>query len=406
MALPAKTKIAVNLVVFAIGAVALSLGMATQVLSVLEDRYSILATFEDAGGVFTNQEVTYRGITVGQVGRMRVVREGVEIELRINEGVQIPSEDTEARVMFKSAVGEQFVDLLPNSEGPPFFEDGDEIPLAQTSIPVSTQELLSALEGVLQGVPPEDLEGAVTALGTGLGGRGQDLALLLESTADLAELFAERRGEVEGILKSGTRLGRAFLASKEDFVAAIEQLVSVSDSLSDTRVDLKKLLEGTNLSADELIALLREQRPELHKLIVDLAEINDLQAEHTDDLAQLLGHLPQALHNVNLAFEPDTGLIRFGSIFDEHEEPESCSYGTERRPPEDRSPELPPKKAFCGDRRRPTPTLPIAAFGASARGIFSDVSSADLTDALSARPALAVSRLDDWSWALFYLNGI
>ncbi|MFN2526042.1 MAG: MCE family protein [Actinomycetota bacterium] len=406
MAIPAKTKVFVNLIFFAIGAVLLSLAMATQVLSVLEDRYSIFATFSDAGGVFTNQEVTYRGITVGQVGRMRVVEEGVEIELRINEGVRIPSDKTEARVMFKSAVGEQFVDVLPGSDGAPYFEDGSKIPLAQTSIPVSTQELLSTLEAVLQGVPPEDLEGAVSALGAGLGGRGQDLALILESTADLAQLFAERRGEVEGILKKGTRLGSAFLASKEDFAAAIEQLVIVSDSLSDSREDLRNLLQGTNVSSDELIALIKENRPELHELIVDLAEINALQADHSGDLSRLLTRLPTALHKVNRAFEPDTGLIRFGSIFDEHEEPESCSYGTERRPPEDRSPKLPPKKAFCGDRRRPAPTLPVSAFGASARGILGDVSGQDLTNGLVVRPALAISRMRDWSWALFYLNGI
>ncbi|MDQ3951909.1 MAG: MlaD family protein, partial [Actinomycetota bacterium] len=80
--------------------------------SVTGGRFEVTADFADSGGVFTNQEVTYRGITVGQVGNMTVVPEGVEIELLIKEGTKIPEEDVEARVMFKSAVGEQFVDIL------------------------------------------------------------------------------------------------------------------------------------------------------------------------------------------------------------------------------------------------------------------------------------------------------
>src|SRR5918996_3730813 len=195
-----KTRVKINVLAFLVLGLGLIYAMASQVLSILEDRYSIYAVFPDAGGVFTNQEVTYRGITVGQVGRMDVVEEGVKIQLHIEDKYQIPREGTEARVMFKSAVGEQFVDLLPVKEGPPFFQTGDVIPKAHTSIPVSTQALLSTLEAVLRGVPPEDLKGAVDALGIGLTGRGPDIATILESSATLAELFAERAPEVQGLL--------------------------------------------------------------------------------------------------------------------------------------------------------------------------------------------------------------
>ena len=129
-----KARIRTNLVAFLVLGLGLSYAMATQVLSVLQDRYAVKAIFEDSGGVFTNQEVTYRGITVGQVGQMNIVEEGVEIELLIKSGVDIPREGVEARVMFKSAVGEQFVDLLPAQDSGPFLANGDTIPIEQTSI--------------------------------------------------------------------------------------------------------------------------------------------------------------------------------------------------------------------------------------------------------------------------------
>ena len=234
------TQSAINLVAFLVLGLGLSYLMATQVLTVLHDRYTVNAIFEDAGGVFTNQEVTYRGVTVGQVGELSVVEEGVNIELLIEDEYKIPAEGVEARVMFKSAVGEQFVDVLPAADGEPYLEHGDEIPIAQTSIPVSTQELLATLEAVLRGVPPEDLKGAVDALGIGLTGLGPDIGTILESTADLAELFADRAPEFESILRRGTRVGDEFLASEEDFVTAIKELVTVSDSLASSTGNLER----------------------------------------------------------------------------------------------------------------------------------------------------------------------
>ena len=396
-----KTRVRTNLIAFLVLGLGLSYAMATQVLSVLQDRYAVNAIFPDAGGVFTNQEVTYRGVTVGQVGEMSVVEEGVSIELLIRREVKIPSEGVEARVMFKSAVGEQFVDLLPASDGEPYLEHGETIPLDQTSIPVSTQDLLTTLEAVLRGVPPEDLKGAVDALGVGLAGTGPDIATILESTADLAELFAARAPEFEGILRQGTKVGDEFLQSREDFVTAIKALVTVSDSLALSTDNLESLLRNTNASSDEIIALMREDRAAVNEFLVDLGTVNDIQAAHADDLRRVLQHLPTALSRINKSFEPDTGLIRFGLVQD-NENP-GCNYGTDRRSPENRSERKPPKNARCEVQGQ------AAAADTSGGATNVDGSAAFIpgVDMLgeSTAPGLP-ARMSDWSWTLFYLYGV
>jgi phospholipid/cholesterol/gamma-HCH transport system substrate-binding protein len=387
-------RVKVNMVAFVVIALGLCYLMATQVLSILEDRYSVYAIFPDAGGVFTNQEVTYRGITVGQVGEMEVVEEGVRIELLIAKETQIPKEETEARVMFKSAVGEQFVDLLPASRGAPYFEDGDKIPLERTSIPVSTQALLSTLEAVLRGVPPEDLKGAVDALGIGLTGRGPDIATIIESTADLATLFAERGPEVEGILRNGTTVGGAFLESRKDFAAAIRQLVIVSETLADNRGNLERLMRGGNQLSDALVRLIRENRPHLHEFLHEFGEVNEFQAEHAGDISALLRHLPSGLESIYKSFEPSTGLIRFGLV-DDLENP-ACSYGTERRPPSDRSPRRPPLNAHCSNQAESSSSSSQPATEAESSGSLAEIGGG---------PQLP-ARMSEWSWTLFYLQSV
>ncbi len=394
-------RIKINLIFFLVGSLGLSYLMANQVLSILQERYSVYAIFPDAGGVFTNQEVTYRGITVGQVGEMSVIEEGVSIELKIKkEFDKIPEEDIEARVMFKSAVGEQFVDLLPGSDDGPYLDHEDVIPIEQTSIPVSTQALLSTLEAVLRGVPPEDLKGAVDALGIGLTGRGPDLATIIESSATLAELFARRSPEVQSLLRNGTKVGRAFLRSRKEFAKALHELVTVSESLADGRGDLERLLRGTNISSDELVRLLRRYRPAVNQFLTEFAEVNELQAEHAGDINSLFIHVPSALDRVVDSFEPSTGMVRFGLVNDN--ENHACSYGTPRRRPADRSPNPPPKNARCGGTSSSSdaPGTPDARSG-SLPGV-------DASSALDgASDDLAVpQRMSEWSWTLFYLRGI
>lgn len=402
------TKIKINLVFFLLGSLGLSYLMANQVLSILQERYSVYAEFGDAGGVFTNQEVTYRGITVGQVGDMEVTEDGVKIELKILKDFdQIPKEDIEARVMFKSAVGEQFVDLLPGSDEGPYLAEDDVIPREQTSIPVSTQALLTSLEGVLRGVPPEDLKGAIDALGVGLTGRGPDIATILESTATLAELFAERSPEVQNLLRNGTKVGGEFVDSREDFAQAVEQLVIVSESLAGSRADLERLLRGSNTSSDELVRLLNEYETGVNEFIREFAIVNDIQARHADDLNELFLFLPTALEKISKAFEPQTGLIRFGLVTDTGNP--ACSYGTERRRPEQRDPKLPPKNAGCGttasasdEAPSNSPTTDSAPVEGNVMPGVDDTLSLD-----SGGDGFGVpGRMSEWSWTLYYLRGI
>ncbi len=44
----------------------------------------ICADFPDSGGIFSNAEVTYRGVTVGQVGALKLIKGGVRVELDLN----------------------------------------------------------------------------------------------------------------------------------------------------------------------------------------------------------------------------------------------------------------------------------------------------------------------------------
>ncbi|MCV7063556.1 MCE family protein, partial [Mycolicibacterium vaccae] len=75
--------------------------------------YRVTADFVAGGGLYQNANVTYRGVAVGRVESVTLNSHGVDAVMRLNSGTSVPSNVT-ATVKSVSAVGEQYVDLVPD----------------------------------------------------------------------------------------------------------------------------------------------------------------------------------------------------------------------------------------------------------------------------------------------------
>jgi phospholipid/cholesterol/gamma-HCH transport system substrate-binding protein len=334
--LRAEGRTGTNVIVFMIIAVFLIFALIFTLFRV-QPRYSIYATFSDSGGVFTNQEVTYRGVTVGKVGRLSVVPKGVRIQLIVDSKFgNIPKERTKARIMFKSAVGEQFVDLLPVTRTPPYFHDKDEIAMKDTSLPVQQEELLRLLDRVLSGVPPESLHRLVDALGEGLGGRGQELHAALAATDPLTKTLAGRADALNDLAVTGDKVGTAFDATADDFVAGIQGLGTVSAALGRGSSGLADLLHAGATDVPEIGSLVAARKAQIDSTIANLATITRISYQHLQSVKDTLDWLPLLLDALVESYDGGTNRFRFGQILGELRNP-PCSYGTPRRSAQDRS---------------------------------------------------------------------
>lgn len=74
--------------------------------------YGVSADFVAGGGLYKNANVTYRGVAVGRVESVGLNPNGVTAHMRLNSGTAIPSNVT-ATVRSVSAIGEQYIDLVP-----------------------------------------------------------------------------------------------------------------------------------------------------------------------------------------------------------------------------------------------------------------------------------------------------
>ena len=74
--------------------------------------YKVDANFVAGGGIYENANVTFRGVTVGRVESVGLTNDGVVAHMRLNSGTPVPDNVT-ATVKSVSAVGEQYLDLVP-----------------------------------------------------------------------------------------------------------------------------------------------------------------------------------------------------------------------------------------------------------------------------------------------------
>jgi phospholipid/cholesterol/gamma-HCH transport system substrate-binding protein len=81
--------------------------------------YTVKVQMRDSGSIFPDASVSYRGVEIGKVGDMRVTPTGIEVELDIEQdSPKVPASSTVV-IANRSAVGEQYVDLQPQTTAGP-----------------------------------------------------------------------------------------------------------------------------------------------------------------------------------------------------------------------------------------------------------------------------------------------
>ena len=68
-------------------------------------QYQVDLNLADSGGIFSNAEVTYRGVPVGTVGDLELTEDGIRVALMLDDGGPDIPADTKAVVANRSAIG-------------------------------------------------------------------------------------------------------------------------------------------------------------------------------------------------------------------------------------------------------------------------------------------------------------
>jgi phospholipid/cholesterol/gamma-HCH transport system substrate-binding protein len=323
--------------------------------------YPVRLQLAESGGIFTGADVTYRGVSVGRVGPLTLLPDGVEVQLDIDEDAPPIPADVDAAVHNLSAIGEQYVDLQPARDAGEVLQAGSVIPMNRTSTPVPVEQLVVSLDDFVRSVPLDSLRTVVDELGTGFANTAQPLQKLLDTT----DLFTE---DAVAALPQTLRLiedGRTVLTTQNEVAGSFQSfshdLALLAEQLKESDPDLRRLLVTAPDAADEVRALLRESGGGLGELIADLVTISRVAEPRQAGLRQIFVTYP-AVVSAGYTVTPGDGTAHLGlvvNLFD----PWPCTRGyegTERRSGDDTSHAPVNRKAYCAE----PPGSPINVRGA------------------------------------------
>jgi phospholipid/cholesterol/gamma-HCH transport system substrate-binding protein len=290
-------KVVIQVIVFAvIGVVAVvyaGMRYAGIGSSVVHPGYTVRLELANGGGIFPNAEVTYRGVTVGRVTDLRLTPDGIEADLHIDSSAPRIPADLTAAVADRSAVGEQYVDLMPGTADGPYLADGAVISQQRTSIPLPTQNLLANLDRLANSVPTQSLQTVVTELNAGFSGTGADLQKLLDSVSDFTKTAQAQLPQTTQLLNTGRIVldtQNAEAGSIESFSTSLDQLAA---QLRTSDPDLRKLIANAPQAATQLTDLLDESGRQLGTVLANLLTTANVLSSREAGLEMTMVAYPQ-----------------------------------------------------------------------------------------------------------------
>jgi phospholipid/cholesterol/gamma-HCH transport system substrate-binding protein len=336
------------------------------------DGYVVRLELADGGGIFTNAEVTYRGVAVGRVGELRLTDDGMEADLLIDSDAPPIPVGLRAVVANRSAIGEQYVDLQPRTDGGPFLADGAVIPREETTLPLPVSTVLKNLSAFNESVPIGSLQTVVDELYTATHDTGTSLQILLDSSVAFTESAAEHLPQTSTLLDDGATVLRTQLDSSQAWRSFGVNAKAFAGELARSDGDLRALIGEAPEAATQLSRLLKDTDPGLGILLANLLTTANVFTVRTAGLEQLFVVTPKAVAATSTAITPDGGNLSLALTFNDPPPCVAGYEGTVRRGGEDVTPAPFNTDARCtlpagdprlvrGAQHAPSPPVPPAA---------------------------------------------
>jgi len=291
-------------------------------------RITVQLELPGTGGLYRFSNVTYRGVQVGKVLEVRPLRDGALATLSLATSPKIPA-DTKAAVRSVSAVGEQYVDLLPDDTDGPYLQDGSVIPRERTLVPQAVGPMLDQVSALVDSIPREKIGELLDDSYQGLNGTAYDLGSLLDSAATIVgdgnavadrtrTLIADSRPLLDGQAQTADAI-RTWARS----VAGITGQLEADDA------QVRTLLEVGPGAADEGARLLNDVKATLPVLLANLTAVGAVGVTYHPALEQLLVLFPPyvaATQTVGVARNNPTGMS-MGDFTMVMNDPPACTVG-------------------------------------------------------------------------------
>jgi phospholipid/cholesterol/gamma-HCH transport system substrate-binding protein len=254
--------------------------------------YVANADFVAGGGLYKNANVTYRGVAVGRVESVGLNPSGVTAEMRLNSGTPIPANVT-ATVKSVSAIGEQYIDLVPPSNpASTKLHNGSRIDRANTRIGQDVADLLKRAETLVNSLGDTRLRELLHETFQAANGSGPELARLLESARLLVDEANANYPQVSQLIDQAGPFLESQIRAGGDIKSLADGLARFTSEVQHADPQLRSTLATAPGAIDEANTAFSGIRPSFPALAASLANLGRVGVIYHKSIEQLLVVLP------------------------------------------------------------------------------------------------------------------
>ncbi|MFF0814174.1 MCE family protein [Rhodococcus sp. NPDC003318] len=342
----------IQLTIFAVVAV---IGMTAAAVSYLRvpaalgvGRIAVTVEMPNAGGLYRNANVTYRGDTIGRVSAIRLDPDAVRAELSLESSVPVATDGLVVAVRSVSAIGEQYVDLQPTTTEGPYLADGDVIPAEQVTVPQEIGPVLDRAQAVLDAVPQDALRAVIDEAAAAFAGRGPDLARLLDSTASFVDQAADATTPATTLVRQLAPLLDTQVVTGDEIRRWTANVAALSGQLAVADGSVRGLLDRGPAFAAEADSLFQELRPTLPLMLANFTSTAQVAVTYNPSIEQVLVILPPLVAAQETVVQNgNADGAAYVNFHLQAQDPAACSTGylpadQRRDPTDDTVPDTPP----------------------------------------------------------------
>lgn len=255
-------------------------------------QYKVTLELPETGGLYERSNVTYRGSQVGIVESVGLTDRGVAAELSLNSDVSIPA-DLIASVRSQSAVGEQFVELVPQSGDGPALRNGDVISRDRARVPADVNTVLELTNEGLRAIPQDNLRTVVDEAYEAVGGLGPELRRLVNGSSQLAIDARANLDSLTTVIDESRPVLDSQIETSGSIRAWASNLADLTGQLQSQDAAVSGILSNGPGAAEETRALFDRIKPTLPIVLANLISVGEVAVAYQPNLEQLLVLLPQ-----------------------------------------------------------------------------------------------------------------
>jgi phospholipid/cholesterol/gamma-HCH transport system substrate-binding protein len=254
--------------------------------------YQVNANFVAGGGIYQNANVTYRGVTIGRVESVGLTNDGVVADMRLNTGTPVP-ENVTATVKSVSAIGEQYIDLVPPADpSNSVLRNGATIDRSRTAIGQDIAGMLKQADSLVSSVSNSRLQDLLKETFKAFNGSGPELARLIQSSRLLVDEANSNYDQTSQLIDQAGPFLDSQVRSGDNIKSLADGLARFTTELQQADPQVRKLLATAPGAADAANTAFTGIRPNFPMLAANLANLGRVGVIYHKSIEQALVIFP------------------------------------------------------------------------------------------------------------------